>query len=222
MIIRLPSHFIYNSKSTESIAYVENGILYMTRFANFEDLMYTITYALKGYDRCVYCGEKLTQKTRTMDHMYPRRWGGISIPENLVPCCKKCNQDKKDMTYDQFLVWRKLETVNKRNEFYKKCLKKNLSIARKGKFILNQKWLTSYDIQEVVQKISFKKLEPGKSEKLNAYYKNWKQYPRPAIVSSNGWFVKGLHILYHARKIKKHRIMVVVLENVVVIDKNTS
>ena len=41
----------------------------------------------------------LTQKNRTLDHMYPRRWGGVSIPDNLVPSCKNCNGDKMDMTY---------------------------------------------------------------------------------------------------------------------------
>lgn len=222
MIIRLPSHFIYNNRATDSIAYVEDGILYMTKFTNFEDLMYTITYVLKGYDKCGYCGEKLTQKTRTMDHMYPRRWGGLSIPENLLPCCKKCNQDKKDMTYNQFLEWRKLSSPKARDEFYKKCLKRNLRIARNGKFIIEREWLTPYDVREVVREISFKNLDPGKSKKLSAYYNNWKQYPHPAIVSSNGWFIKGLHILHHAKKIQKRRVMAVVLENVVVMDKNTS
>ena len=96
MIIRLPERFIYSNKGHEDSAYIENGILYISKYTNFEDLMYTMTYVLKGYDRCCYCGEKLTMKNRTLDHMYPRRWGGISIPENLLPSCKKCNQDKKD------------------------------------------------------------------------------------------------------------------------------
>lgn len=221
MIIRLPKNFIYSNRSTRSEAHVENGILYVTKYTNFEDLMYTMTYALKGYDRCFYCGTKLTPKTRTMDHMYPRRWGGISIPENLLPCCKKCNQDKKDMTYDQFQEWRKLGSQKEKDDFYQKCLKQNLKIARSGRFVLKEKWLSKYDIREVLKYVSFDRLDSDKSKKLASYYRNWNQYPHPVVVSSNDWIIKGMHILNHAKD-KRHKVMAIILENVVVIDKDSS
>ncbi len=220
MIIRLPERFIYSNNGKGS-AYVENGILYMSKYTNFEDLMYTITYVLKGYDRCCYCGGKLTSSTRTLDHMYPRRWGGVSIPENLLPSCKKCNQDKKDMTYRQFQEWRKLSTIAEKDEFYEQTLIRNLAIRRRSRFGIKKKWLSSYEFEPVAKYISFDRLSEKKSQMIAGYHRNWGQYPHPVIVSSNGWIIKGLHILHHARKSKKRHVMAIVLENVVVYDKDS-
>ncbi len=222
MIIRLPERFIYSNTGHENSAFVENGILYMSKYTNFEDLMYTITYVLKGYDRCCYCGEKLTNKNRTLDHMYPRRWGGISIPENLLPSCKKCNQDKKDMTYQQFQEWRKLETPAQREKYYQQTLIRNLEVARRGRFVIKKRWLSSYEFENVAKYICFNRLSEKKSKLVSSYYRNWGQYPHPVVVSSNGWVIKGLHVLHHARKAKKKYVMAIVLENVVVYDKDTS
>ena len=221
MIIRLPERFIYSNKGHEDSAYVENGILYMSKYTNFEDLMYTMTYVLKGYDRCCYCGEKLTMKNRTLDHMYPRRWGGISIPENLLPSCKNCNQAKRDMTYKQFQEWRKLQTQKQKDQYYDQALARNLSVARRGRFVIKRKWLSSYEFEPVAKYISFNRLSEKKNKLISAYYRNWNQYPHPIVVSSNGWVIKGLHVLNHARKIKKRHVMAIVLENVVVYDKDT-
>ena len=42
------------------------------------------------------CGNPLTSSTRSLDHLYPRDYGGISVPNNLVPCCKDCNGKKNN------------------------------------------------------------------------------------------------------------------------------
>ena len=105
MIIRLPRKFYYTEKKNSSYAYVQNGILYIKGGVNYEDLMYELTYILKGYDKCYYCGRKLSNKNRTIDHMYPRRWGGISITNNMLPSCRLCNGEKRDMTVRQFELW---------------------------------------------------------------------------------------------------------------------
>ena len=43
---------------------------------------------------CVYCGETYDLHELTLDHVHPRTFGGEDITSNLVPCCKKCNQEK--------------------------------------------------------------------------------------------------------------------------------
>ena len=221
MKIRLPESFIYTNRTKNASAYVKDNILYVNGNVNFEDLMYTITYMVKGYDKCYYCGCELTDKNRTLDHMYPRRWGGVSIPENLVPSCKSCNQDKKDMSYDQFMQYRKLKTKKAKEKFYDKCLQANLKVLKRAKFVLNSNWLTPYNIQELLRYMKFNQLEKTKSNNLAAYYRNWGQYTHPIIVSSNGWVFKGRHILHHAKKIKRKSVMAIVLDNVVVVDKDT-
>ena len=87
MIMELPKKFEF------PFAKVKGGILEIYRLERFEDLMYELTYALKK-KRCVYCGKKLKRTNSTLDHRYPRDTGGISITNNLFPCCSKCNSNK--------------------------------------------------------------------------------------------------------------------------------
>lgn len=46
---------------------------------------------------CYYCGVKVGSKELTMDHLVPLARGGRSTKQNLVPCCKECNNTKKSM-----------------------------------------------------------------------------------------------------------------------------
>ncbi len=55
---------------------------------------------------CYYCGEKVGFKDLTMDHVIPLARGGSSRKDNLVPCCKDCNNKKKDylpVEWDEYL-----------------------------------------------------------------------------------------------------------------------
>ena len=52
MKIRLPKSFIYANRSKNSSAYVKDDILYVKGYVNFEELMYTIAYMVKGYGTC--------------------------------------------------------------------------------------------------------------------------------------------------------------------------
>jgi 5-methylcytosine-specific restriction enzyme A len=44
---------------------------------------------------CYHCGSKFSPKDLTMDHLVPLIRGGKSTKGNLVPCCKKCNTERK-------------------------------------------------------------------------------------------------------------------------------
>lgn len=46
---------------------------------------------------CYYCGRKFPPQDLTMDHLTPLSRGGRSTKSNLVPCCKDCNNRKKNM-----------------------------------------------------------------------------------------------------------------------------
>ncbi|PLX52382.1 MAG: HNH endonuclease [Desulfobulbaceae bacterium] len=46
---------------------------------------------------CYYCGRLLGPKDLTMDHIVPLARGGRSTKENLVACCKDCNNKKKTL-----------------------------------------------------------------------------------------------------------------------------
>ncbi len=47
---------------------------------------------------CQYCGKVLTRSELTLDHVYPKSRFGPDIWENIVACCKECNQKKADRT----------------------------------------------------------------------------------------------------------------------------
>lgn len=44
---------------------------------------------------CYYCGGTFKPATLTMDHLVPIVRGGKSVPGNVVPACKECNNKKK-------------------------------------------------------------------------------------------------------------------------------
>lgn len=217
MNIWLPPQYVYTTRKKNSCAYVIDGILYVEGFINYEDLAYALAYELNGCQHCYFCGKRLTLKNRTLDHLYPRRWGGISLPENLKPSCTSCNNLKTDMTEAQFKQFLKLTSSSDRNAFHEECVKKNLDIIRRKEFIIPTEWVTLYDATEIINNLSFKFLEMHKMEKLEAYYRKYHQYTHPIIVSSNDWLFKGKHILYLAKKNNNPIVPAIILENVVVI-----
>lgn len=221
MNIRLPEGFSYAEKDRDDFAYVDDDILYVYGYINFEHLMYDLSYALHGYSRCYYCNRLLTKSNRTLDHLNPRRWGGISLPDNLVPSCKDCNQTKTDMTLRQFEKFKTLDTKNQQRGFYEKCTADNEAIIKTGKFIMPQEWITMYDATGLIEKFSFEHLDPTKMQKLGAYYNRVHQYTHPIVVSSNDWLFKGKHILCHAKKIHRHIVPAIILENVVVMESTS-
>ena len=54
---------------------------------------------------CYYCKITTPAKQLTMDHVVPLARGGRSIKSNLVPCCKSCNNLKKNLLP---LEWEKI------------------------------------------------------------------------------------------------------------------
>lgn len=52
--------------------------------------------------RCAYCRTRLTKKNRSLDHVIPLKSGGTNAIDNLVPSCRRCNQQKNIQTAEQF------------------------------------------------------------------------------------------------------------------------
>jgi 5-methylcytosine-specific restriction endonuclease McrA len=56
--------------------------------------------------KCYYCGSTTAPKALTMDHIVPISRGGKSTRGNVVPCCKTCNNAKKQllpMEWEEYL-----------------------------------------------------------------------------------------------------------------------
>lgn len=56
---------------------------------------------------CHYCGQKISPKELTMDHIVPLARGGRSTKGNLVATCKECNNKKKTLLpleWDEYMA----------------------------------------------------------------------------------------------------------------------
>jgi len=60
---------------------------------------------------CYYCGGLFKPKDLTMDHIVPLARGGRSTKENLVTCCKNCNNRKKTLLPIEWEEY--MESLNK-------------------------------------------------------------------------------------------------------------
>jgi 5-methylcytosine-specific restriction endonuclease McrA len=56
---------------------------------------------LRDHNTCQYCGAQLPPSELTLDHVHPRAKGGESTWDNLVACCKRCNQTKGSKTPEE-------------------------------------------------------------------------------------------------------------------------
>lgn len=215
MIMELPN--VYHSK----VAYVENGILfiYNDRF-NYEDLMYGLTYALRGR-KCVYCQRELTSGNSTLDHRYPRDTGGVSITNNLFPTCKTCNNEKNNMTHQEYSLFMGLKKQECKK--YKNDIKGyNNIIKRKIGFKLPRRWVShekTANINYSFEHPCFKSEEKEtilskKYSRIKEFYAEYKRLPRPIVVDCNDNLLDGYTVLFFAIKAGIKVVPVIKLENI--------
>lgn len=76
--------------------------------------------------KCAYCGVKLTEFNRTIDHIHPKVKGGTNKTENLFPSCGWCNSVKCDRSIEEFRQY-----VTMRANEYAKCLNRKQIKATK-------------------------------------------------------------------------------------------
>ncbi len=62
-----------------------------------------------GRGRCDYCQRSFHPSELTMDHKTPLIRGGRSVKNNLAPCCKECNNEKKHMRLEEWIAQRERE-----------------------------------------------------------------------------------------------------------------
>ena len=49
---------------------------------------------------CAYCGEGAD----TLDHVLPRSRGGLTVEENLIPACRRCNGAKSSTDWREWFM----------------------------------------------------------------------------------------------------------------------
>jgi hypothetical protein len=61
---------------------------------------------------CLYCGNKLTMKNATADHIIPISKGGNNSQVNMIVCCKSCNEERGNIKFEKYLAYKNSKYKN--------------------------------------------------------------------------------------------------------------
>ena len=59
---------------------------------------------------CFYCGKKMKERNKTIDHITPIKKGSSNCFSNLAVCCRRCNSLKGGYTIQELI-----------DQLYKRC-----------------------------------------------------------------------------------------------------
>ena len=209
MKISLPKDYSY-----KDIAVVKNNVLYIHKLGCFQDLMYDLTYAIKDYSKCYYCSKPLTRKTSTLDHMYPRDFGGPTLPENLAVSCMHCNSAKSNMSEEEFFYY--LNLPNERKKEYLRDFGVHTHFLKKWYSpVIHKEWISQEPINKIVVYFFLGEGVNGKSyKKVEKAYRKYGRLNRPIIVDRNLKLLDGFNTLLFAKNNSIYVVPTIVLENV--------
>ena len=193
---------------------IENGVLYLRYGQSFQNVIYSLTYFMKGRRFCYYCKKKIPRNEMTMVHMYPRSTGGPTIPQNLIPSCKECNYQKADMTYEQYHTYLSLPSLAEKKAYAAKIniFKEGLKMI--GMFEIPNTWITPVRVSDIHTQIDFACISETKYEKARAYYIQHRHLQHPIILDRNLFWLDGFYVLFVAKSCGVPVIPAIILENV--------
>lgn len=216
MIIDLPRTFRFIESRHQDYAEVVDGVLHIYGNVSFRKVIYNVTYYLKGNKECYYCGKEIKKGKITLDHMYAQDIGGPTIPNNLIPCCEECNCDKSNLSYEQYIILRKLG--KKERALYRKTVQIQQELFRQsGKSELPEDWISLVSTKTFIARVEMNSKYKGKKySKIKAYYKKYQTIPKPIVVDKNGFVLDGYIALMFAKQEEIKNIPVITLDNVIV------
>lgn len=218
MIIELPKEY-YKAYSRGYVE-VRNQMLELHGdFSfNYEDVMIDLAYAIKGRTKCYYCGKAILPDKVTIDHLFPRNFGGITITSNLEPTCKECNNNKSNLNQAEFKVWRTIKSENMRKSFYQETIKRKRARKRDPDnpygFDLPREGVT-YVPFDTIEKVT--SIDPKGSKRYNKmmnFINLYGKLPRTVTLSLNGILLNGETLYAVAKKRRVEKVPAIILENV--------
>ena len=207
MIVDLPEKF-----SMEGVAVIENGILKIMRYIAFSDIMYELTYQMKGRNICGYCKKEKEKKKMTLDHMYPQELGGPTIPNNLLPCCKKCNRTKGNLTSKEFRKYLKKKQEEK-GKYLEKVQKHQEKLKKKGKYHIPIDWIEERKVSDL-KLLWTPNYSDTKYKKVRKYYEETGMFKKIVIIDRNNKILSGALSYVIAKQMEIKTMPVIYLENV--------
>ena len=214
MIIDLPKHNSSEPYIISEHMKIEDGILKLKFPYSLRNAMYIITYEIKGKHKCFYCKNEISNNKVTLDHIFPQDFGGPTIPNNLEPCCATCNQQKSNMTKQQYKKFLSLSRADQKH--YLKDLQCVFEFIHKWYgFSLPEDWVVEKEIDNIIVNISLLDNYKGpKYDKVKEFYKKYKQFQRPLVVDRKNFLLDGFTTLMYAKNHNIQKVPVIVLENV--------
>ena len=209
MNISLPTE---NLKTKDFL--IKDGILYLRYGQSFQNIIYALTYFMKGRHFCYYCKKSFPRTEITMDHLYPRTTGGPTIPQNLLPACKHCNNEKSYMTKDQFLHYLSLSSETDKLLYSAKIRTLKEGFKAIGMYEIPPEWITPVKVCNIHTSIDFANIFDAKFQKVKAYYKEHHSFQQPIILDRNFYSLDGFYILFVAKACEVPLIPAIILDNV--------
>lgn len=222
MIMELPEEF---SKVYDNGWYViiRKGVLEIHGGCNFDELMIEMAYIIKGRRRCHYCHKPVLSHKVTIDHIYPRDFGGVSIIDNLEPTCGKCNSSKSNLNETEFKEWRTLGTKEQKDKFYSKAIGSKKSIKYdpnlKASFDLPKSWVTMQNLSTVRKVTRIDNSKGRKYQRMMSFVQKYGKLPRPLVLTKNNVLLNGEAAYGVSKRVGLKVIPTIVLENVMFYDQ---
>ena len=218
MIIDLPKSFCMRCPTSPKGAYVEDGILKIRRDASFRKAMSEIAYEMKGRYRCCYCKQPVLAEEITIDHMYPQEFGGPTISNNLLPSCKKCNNEKGNLNTSQYKAYLKAKKEGKAKVFRKNIDKYQDFLRKWMEFGIPAEWLTEKEISQLIVIFDLEEsYKDKKYYKIAKYYETYHHFQKPVIIDRQGFVLDGFLAVMYAKNVGLKKVPVIQLENVEII-----
>lgn len=218
MIIELPEK--YYKAFNGGYVQVRNDILEIHGYftCKYESIMIDLAYQIHGHTRCNYCGKTVEPNKITIDHLFSRNFGGITVTSNLRPTCQKCNSDKANMNQAEFQVWKTIKSKNERKKFYKGVIEEKLKRKRDPNnpygFDLPKQWVTYVPI-DVIEKVNNINVKGSKRyNRMMNFVNLYGKLPRTVTLSLNNILLNGETLYAVAQKRNIERVPAVILENV--------
>lgn len=208
MIITLPSQNL----NTNDL-HIKDGVLYLRHSQSYQNVIYRLTYFMKGRHYCYYCKKRVPRDEITMDHMYPRSLGGPTIPQNLIPACRDCNSRKSDMTYEQFRTLMSLDASD-RHSYINKVRSLKEGYRKIGMFQIPSDWVTPIEVDRIHTNVDFANISNSKYEKVKLFYETYGNFQYPIVIDRNDHSLDGFYVLFVAKSLDVQYIPAIVLDNV--------
>jgi len=212
MIIDLPKNFHYTFGEENDYASVFGGILYIHGDIYYRNMMYKLTDKLKIKKKCHYCGKYHGKGNQTLDHLYPESLGGPTISNNLVPACRRCNEEKSNMTFQQYQVFCNKDFEDGK-QYYKSIQNKIEDSRIRKEYILPKEWITTISIDEIELRYTTERYNEEKYAYIAKFYHKYGFLRTPIIVDQNNILLDGNHQLSFAVDMKISNLPVICLDN---------